>query len=215
MLQTLESRLNALQRESLIQEGALRSAEQSLSSLEALVSSLKKEALVLASTEAALTTISNKVMSDSVTPIDDLVTRGIRHVFNDMNLEFKTKVEKSRGKTAVKFMLFQDGRECPILMSYGGGVVVVAGVLIRVVTIMTLKARRVLFLDETLAHVSKKYVPALSQLLRELCSALDFTIMMVTHTEEFAEYADTHYRAKPSANGTVFEKVATNKGVSV
>jgi len=112
----------------------------------------------------------------------------------------------------VRFILLQDGQEAPITDSYGGGVIVVAGVLLRVVTIMALKARRFLVLDETLAHVSKQYVPNVSKLLNKLCLELGFNILMVTHTEEFSDYAQTHFRVKAGKMGTEIEKVKSSQG---
>jgi DNA repair ATPase RecN len=202
----LQLRADSLRQALLIEEGMLRSAESTLSSLESLVASLSEENQILIQTEAALSDLTSKVMDSSTSSIDKMVTQGLQYVFDDMDLEFKAVVDKYRGKTAVKFTLLQNGEEVPILDSYGGGVVVVTGVLLRVVTIMALKARRFMILDETLSHVSKKYISRVSSLLSKLCSDLGFDIVLVTHSPEFAEYADYHFTAKPAPDGsTVFE----------
>lgn len=203
----VKASLEDLHRAALFEEGAFNGALLSQTGLFNVVAALEKEAAILTSVEAALGELSQRVVGQSVGPIDALVTKGLQLVFDDQRLVFRTRVEKARGKTSVRFVLLQDGQEAPILDSYGGGVVVVAGVLIRIVTIMALQARRVLLLDETLAHVSRRYVPALSKMLRELCDSLDFTILMVTHTEEFAEHATTHYRTVgDTPTGTTFVK---------
>lgn len=176
---------------------------------------LKKELETLAvevdltgKTEELLQSISSKVMGRSVKTIDDLVTSGLRLVFDDLNLTFKAEVEKFRGKTAVKFNLAENGREAPLTTSYGGGPLALIGVLLRIATILILDKRRILILDETLAHLSRQYVPRASSLLRNICDELDFTILMVSHEPEFARHADRHIEAKSSKAGTVFQLVS-------
>lgn len=168
---------------------------------------LEEEAALLEKTEICLTEVNQRVLASSTQTIDSLVTGGLRAVFKDQNLEFRTQTDRYRGKTALKFKLFQDGQESPILDSYGGGVIVVVGVLLRVVTIMTLGMRKVLLLDESLSHVSDQYIPNVSQLLQKLCTDLGFTILMVTHQEAFAENASTHYQGKEVNGRVVFAKV--------
>lgn len=215
MIRDLKKRADSLRSQFLIEEGALRSAEQSLALLETQITTLTKEIGILGQVDAALNEISSRVMSQSTSTIDKMLTTGLRFVFDDVNLEFKTTVSKYRGKTSVKFSLFQDGKEAPIMDSYGGGVVVVAGVLLRVVTIMSLQGRRVLFLDETLAHVSHQYVPRVSQFLNRLCKELSFDILMITHNPEFAEYANCHFKTTSTKDaGTIFTKVTQSSGGS-
>lgn len=168
---------------------------------------LQEEASVLERAEACLTEVNQRVLSSSTQTIDGLITGGLRAVFKDQNLEFRTQTDRYRGKTALKFRLFQDGQEAPILDSYGGGVIVVVGVLLRVVTIMTLGMRRVLLLDESLSHVSDQYIPNVSQLLQKLCAELGFTILMVTHQEAFAENATVHYQGKEVNGHVIFSRL--------
>lgn len=118
-----------------------------------------------------------------------------RTVFEDQDLQFSTDVEKFRGRTSVKFRLTCAGVEAPIMDAYGGGVLAVAAVLLRVVVVMVLGLRRVLLLDESLSMVAKEYVPGTSRLLRKLASELGFAVLVVTHQDLLAEHADAHYRA--------------------
>ena len=163
--------------------------EERRNRLATLVSELKRlegERELLEKVEATLQHIGSKVLGQSTRTIDKLLTAGLRLVFEDQNLEFRTRVEKFRGKTAIKFELFQDGRTAPLMDAFGGGVIAVAGVLLRVVTIITLGMKRVLLLDESLAHLSEQYHVNASQLLQKLCEDLDFTVVMVSHQRAFA-----------------------------
>lgn len=215
MPQTLRKRADSLRQESSYEEGSLRSAELALSSLETLILSLTSESTILSRVDGALNELSTRVMDQSTSSIDKMLTAGLRFVFDDVDLEFKTEVTKFRGKTSVAFSLRQGGQDAPIMSSYGGGVVVVAGVLLRAVTIMSLQGRRFMVLDETLAHVSSQYVPNVSKFLNKLCAELSFDILMVTHTADFAEYADCHFKATPDKSepdSTVITKVKHNLG---
>lgn len=180
--------------------------ERQVEALTKNIKTLTETADLTTRAEQVLIHVSTRVLGQSTNTIDKLVTAGLKIVFDDQTLEFRTEVDKYRGKTAINFQLLQDGRSTPIMDSYGGGVLVVAGVLLRVVTIVTLKMRRFLLLDESLSHLSIQYVPAASLLLSKLCEELDFTILMVTHEQAFADNADTHYLARKTNGVTVFEK---------
>lgn len=169
-----------------------------------LVRQLTEEERLLQRVDEVLLQISSKVLGQSTTKIDKLVTHGLRVVFEGEDLEFRTAVERFRGKTAVRFKLTCDGVEAPLLEAYGGGPLAVAGVLLRVVAIIVLGLKRVILLDESLSFVSEQYTEATSKLLRKLCADLDFTILMVTHNPKFAQYADRHYEARRSPEGTIF-----------
>jgi DNA repair ATPase RecN len=207
MKQQLLVRLATLDRQIVAKEALLEERKKQFQQLEDLVNTLQKEKNLLEKVDETLLAVSSKVLGQSITTIDKLVTAGLKAVFRDQNLEFHTKVDKSRGKTSVEFALVEDGRVKPLMDSYGGGPLVVAGVLLRIATIMVLNLRRILVLDETLSHVSEQYVAPTSALLKKLCKELDFEILVITHNPELAESADKHYKAKRSTEGTVFELV--------
>jgi DNA repair ATPase RecN len=185
-------------------ERGLRSKQ--LDDLVAEVKQLTETELLLGRVEQTLLHVSSSILGQSVSSIDQLVTQGLRLVFDDQKLTFSTRIDRLRGKTGVRFELDSGGVVAPLTESYGGGVLSVVGLLLRVVTIMTLKMRRVIMLDETLAHLSNAYVPNASNLIRQLCAQLDFTIIMVTHEADFTVHADRTYRVKNSGGATTFEK---------
>jgi len=188
-------------------EGRRDEAVQNLADLEEELIELGSSVELLTKVEQTLLHISTKVLGQSTKNIDKLVTVGLRMVFEDQNLEFTTSTEKYRNKTAIKFQLLENGRSAPLMDAYGGGVLVIVGVLLRTFTTMSLGMRRVLFLDETLAHLSEQYIDNASRLLKKLCDELDFTIIMVTHQPEFAAHSTISYKALAKGGETVFEKV--------
>lgn len=190
-------------------EGVLRDRERALSDLNHKVSAMTADLEVVTKAELALSEIASRVLSTSTTSVDDLVTLGLRSVFTDCNLAFRSEVGKFKGKTSLKFALIEDGEEAPLMDSYGGGVIAVVGVLLRVMLITMLGLRRVLVLDETLANVSEQYIPEVSRLLKKLSTDLGFEILLVTHQPEFASHADAHYVIQEESghvNSAVFIK---------
>jgi len=167
---------------------------------------LKVESRVITDTESLLFHISSKVLGSSTGAIDKLVTAGLQLVFEDQNLALTTELDKQRGKTAIRFKLTENGQAAPIREGYGGGVLALVGVLLRVTTILILDLKRFLVLDESLAHVSEQYVHPTSKFLKKLCEELGFDILMVTHQKEFAEYADLHFEAKRINGKTLIQK---------
>ena len=206
-MEELRARLHGARTRAAAHEARRQDRAAVITRLEAELADLQSEEELLAKVEQLLLLVSSKVLGRSITTIDKLVTTGLRLVFEDQSLEFKTSVEKYRGKTAIKFRLLEDGADAPLLDAYGGGVLAVASVLLRVVSITILGLRRVLFLDESLSHLSAQYIPNASRLMRKLCEELGFSIVMVTHQPEFAAHADMHYRAVRKQNATVFEVV--------
>lgn len=204
-------KLRELDRRVSVLEIQRKEREDQLASLEKLIAYLSSETDILEKSEQTLLHISTRILGQSTTLIEKLVTAGLRLVFDDQKLEFRTITEKYRGKTAIKFQLLEDGRTAPLMDAFGGGVLVVVGVLLRATTIMVLGLRRVLFLDETFSHVSSMYIPNVSKLLAKLADELDFTIVMVTHQPEFAEYATKHYNAVRKDGVTTFHKESERK----
>lgn len=133
--------------------------------------------------------------------IEELVTRGLQTIFDD-TLSFHI-LQTVRGKTAnVEFVVREtrkDGfHETPVMEARGGGLAATIGFLLRIV-VMLLKSKNtteenILILDETFAHVSDEYLPALGDFLREIVEKTGVQIIMVTHQPEFADYADKVYR---------------------
>jgi DNA repair exonuclease SbcCD ATPase subunit len=203
----IETKLIELEQGVAVKERQLSDRIQDLARLEDEYATLSKDADILEKVEATLQAVSARVLNQSTDTIDKLVTAGLKAVFYDQKLEFKTVVDKYRGKTSMKFELYHNGKSAPLLDSYGGGVLVLCGVLLRVVTIIVLKQKRFLALDESLSHLSVQYHENASALLQKICKELGFSILMITHQEGFVRHANTHYEAKETKEGVTFELV--------
>lgn len=132
--------------------------------------------------------------------IESLVTRGLQTIFDD-TLSFHilqtVRAKQANVEFIVRTTLSDTVVDTPIMEARGGGLVATIGFLLRVVVMLLRDGQRnenVLILDETFAHVSDEYVPGVAQFLREIVDKTGIQVVMVTHQNEFAEYADKIYR---------------------
>jgi DNA repair exonuclease SbcCD ATPase subunit len=188
----------------LLQEGA--AAEQEVERLE-------QEIAVLDQAIAVLNSYADERQEDLQRRVEEMVTHGLRLVFDDQDLEFRLS-PGTRGKYAtMEFVLRtrkgEDWIETPVMDAAGGGVAAVVGFVLRVVLLM-LRAdtRKVLLLDETFAQLSAEYEPRLAEFIRELVDRTGMQVIMVTHSSAYDEAADTAYRLSLSEGVTQVERVS-------
>jgi len=130
------------------------------------------------------------------TRIEGLVSLGLKAVFEEP-FEFKINmVPKADQITANLTVLDSTGLETDILGARGGGVAAVVGVLLQLVMLTFLGERsaKLLFLDESFAHLSDEYVRRMAMLLKLLTEKLKLQVVLVTHQPEFMEFADKAYK---------------------
>lgn len=160
--------------------------------LEATTESCEEAATVLSS-------FADQRQADLLLKVEKIVTVGLRNIFGDPDVEFGV-VGATRGKLAAMDFVVRSRAgdvvtETPIMDARGGGVAATAGFLLRVVLLMLRpNTRKVLFLDETFAQLSAEYEPAMAEFLRELVDKTGTQIVLVTHSEAYADSADTTYR---------------------
>lgn len=132
--------------------------------------------------------------------IESLVTRGLQTIFDD-TLSFHilqtVRAKQAHVEFIVRTTLSDTVVDTPIMEARGGGLIATIGFLLRVVVMLLRDGQRnenVLILDETFAHVSDEYVPGVAQFLREIVDKTGIQVVMVTHQDQFTEYADKIYR---------------------
>lgn len=181
--------------------------------LKAERAALDAETVVLTHVNAALDLLIARVMQDSVGNVEQLVTYGLRTVFDDLDLAFKLAVSNKRGAQWADLVLTHGGVEAGITEAFGGGPAVVVAFLLRLLVCRRLGLAPVILLDEPFAFVSAKYRMNVGKLLRELAEAAGVTILLVTHeTEDLAYlgYASHAYEAVDGGSrGNTFTRVTT------
>lgn len=129
--------------------------------------------------------VAKSIQEKVHTQIAEVVTRGLRTVFDDP-YTFKIIFEKKRGKTEARLVFEKDGKEIDPISASAGGAVDVASFCLRVACIMLShnEVKPVLILDEPFKNISEKYLPEIPTLLEYLRKKLKIQIIMITHIEE-------------------------------
>lgn len=129
--------------------------------------------------------------------IEALVTHGVQTIFGQ-DMTFHVLSEQKANRTEVSFSLRSEMGdqvvETPILDARGGGVAAVIGFLLRLIITLLRQDRPLLAVDEGFAQLSADYEPRLAEFLRELVDQTGVQIVLVTHSEAYAEHADKVYR---------------------
>jgi DNA repair exonuclease SbcCD ATPase subunit len=147
--------------------------------------------------------------------IEGIVTKGLRAVFQNPTLDFKLKYSETKSgerkrnpEVAMTIQYEHDGEvvEGNLKSSFGGGISVVAAILLKVVIVLHLEPRvkPILLLDEPLKDlspayeggdaVSSGYRDRMADFLRSLVDQTDLQIIMVSHEPEYGRIADIHHR---------------------
>lgn len=135
---------------------------------------------------------------DGVKAVEKLQTEGLQEIFHDQPLSVRADIGESRGKVSVNFLTQRQGRDGTLVeglvdQSFGGSVLTIQSILMRVTLIYRRKMRPLLLLDETLAAVANRYVDRAGRFLGVLCDhGLD--VLLITHDEALVGVARRAYK---------------------
>ena len=184
-----------------------RLLNERLDELKVRLENLSGERKLLSKADIAFEELVKRLNNNSISMVEKLVSKGLTVIFQHP-FEFKVKMTTKRGNLNYDLYLLDDGKETDIMNSYGGGIVCIISILMRIVTIMVLGLKRILILDESLAQLSKDYTSNAAQLLRNLGRDFGFTILMVTHDQGFVEHADKVFIVSKDGKYSKFKEVS-------
>lgn len=191
--------------------GEARSVVEHAKTLQADIESLKESIDTLEKVTGILNSIGEDRQLQAQNKIEELVTMGLHTIF-DNTLSFHI-IQTIKGKSAsvefiIRTTLPDSVIDTSVLDARGGGLAAIVGFLLRVVVLLLRQeGARILFLDETFAHVSEEYLPGLAQFLQEIIKKTGTQIVMVTHQDTFVDYADVTYRFSTSKGKTTAKEV--------
>lgn len=140
--------------------------------------------------------------------IETLVTHGLETIF-DEPMTFHVLSEQKANRTEVSFALRSPVGdqmvETPILDARGGGVAAVVGFLLRLIITLLRKDQPLLVCDESFAQVSAGFEPKVAEFIKELVDKTGVQIVLVTHSDVYAEHADRVYRFSKKDGKTVIQ----------
>ncbi len=207
MLEDLSVQVRRTRRELERRTGEARQIATTGTKLQTEVADLKSLVSNYERAVAVLSSIGETKQATAQHQIESLVTMGLQTIFGEQ-LTFHI-VSTVTGKVpSIDFTVrstLSDGRviETDVVSSRGGGLVSIVGFLLRLVVLLLSrpKVSSVLFLDETFAMLSKDYVPAMADFLRQLSDRAGLRIVLVTHDEQYLDVADRKYEFSMGSDG--------------
>lgn len=187
-------------------EGFYRALKKQESDLNAEITRLKEEIDTLTKTSAVIKHLLNIMVKDEIAKMADLITYGLKTIFEDQSLVFAPKIIKKNEKVHIELKTSSNGLEGEF-NSFGGSVAVVESFLLRLLCMLKKKMARLMLLDETFAAIGDEYTANTSKLISQLSKKLGIDTLLLTHNKDFINYSDNVYRVKESPNGLVIEKI--------
>jgi hypothetical protein len=186
----------------LLRVEALRDvAVRRLGELETKVVALENEESILDRVCDLFRLLIDQEVVENAKTAQDLLTEGLKAVFDDLDLSVRADVDIHRGRVSVDLLTVQkqaDGSttEGSPTDAYGGSVATVQSVLLRVVVLTRRGLRPLLILDESLGAVAERYVPRVGQFLSLLCARMGLDVLAVSHNPVLVEAANSAYRIR-------------------
>ena len=171
---------------------------------------LEYEAKLARDCSMILTKIVGERTETLKSKIEGIVNEGLKAVFDD-DIHIKILSAVKRNKTEYHIDIVHNGI-VGTQESFGGGVLAIISLCLRVIAIIICGRDRILFLDESLAFVSEAYQPKLSFFISKLCKNLEFNIVLISHQPKMSMYADKIYEAYQGKQGTEFKKIEPERG---
>jgi hypothetical protein len=145
--------------------------------------------------------MARKMNEEKEMQVARLSTLALKEVFPDLDLTLEIQHIEIRNSPGTEILIKDNKKGFTGYPedSFGGGPQSLLNIIMRVITIVRQPSlRRILFLDEPLAAISKKYQAKAAKLMRKLSDppqsgGLGFSILMVTHNPEFMKGAKNAY----------------------
>jgi hypothetical protein len=190
--------------------------------LDAQITETEVELRRLEDEDALLELVANLIrrlidaeVTDGVKAVEKLQTEGLQTVFHDQDLSVRAEVEESRGKVAVTLLTGRKREDGAVVegvadQSFGGSVLTMQSILMRITVIFRRDLRPLLLLDETLVAVANKYVDRAAKFLSTLCKRLDLDVLLITHDEALVSAAHRAYYVTYANDRAKFTEVSAS-----
>jgi DNA repair exonuclease SbcCD ATPase subunit len=181
--------------------GVYKTYDRQVTSLTVDVENLSKKAFSLEKVAKFFQRVATDEQQKLQEWFEQIITYGFNVVFGEGVYRFKIGGPELKGnEITLSFDIVErvgdiDYNRDPY-NEMGGGVADVLSFLLQFVVLFLSKdkVRPVLFLDESMKHLSNEFRPAMASLMRELAERTAVQIVMVTHENLFLEAADTAYQ---------------------
>lgn len=160
-------------------QGRFDADKASLVSVKEEIDNLDKSIRVRTKAQTTLSHLMDKMVTKDMKEMDRLVTYGLKTVFPDRNIEFRSALKDSGKRVTIELKTLDNGTE--IDDDAKGSVTVVESFILRVLCILKLNKPRLLLLDETFSAVDSEYINNVGTLISQLAKKLGIDVLLVTH----------------------------------
>lgn len=189
MVTIWEQKINEMKVEKKLLEKSQNSLHKELSDLEKN-SNLLQQAKEIFQKSALLT------QNHLAEHLSKIVTKAIRSVFFEKNVEFKVEFKEQRNKTECEMYIIENGEEYSLTESRGYGMTDIVSFALRVAYILLHSSENILIIDEPFRNLDKDKHEYASLMVKELSRELSMQFIICTHMEILQEHADKKYRVK-------------------
>lgn len=202
------SDIQALRRTLEQRKGRRNQIADSLAKTEASLRDKKRDLRRYEQAREIIREVGLKTQQQLQVHISEITTLALEAVFPDpyaLTAEFVQR----RNKTECDLYFIRDDNSVDPLSAAGGGTVDVASFALRVASwsMRTPRSRNILILDEPFRYLSEGLLPRAGEMIKQISEKLGLQIIMVTHSEELAEAADTTFRVSIQKGVSCVEKV--------
>lgn len=165
---------------------------------------------------ALLKRLIDSEVTDGVKAVERLQTEGLAEIFHDQAMAVRADVEETRGRISVTLLTrreLEDGTQVEGVadQSFGGSILTIQSILMRITVIFRRNLRPLLLLDETLSAVANKYVDRAARFLSSLCKNLGIDILLISHDEALVGAADRSYQVTYARDRAKFRETTPAK----
>jgi len=211
MLQSLQSKLNAVRSEYERRRGRFEQLSEIKRRKETRLAEVNRDAEILEQVSRVFHAASEAARELALRKVEKVVTDALRAVFGP-SLAFEVEMTERRGRPEAEFFIVSNfggaSVRTPVLDARGGGVVDVASLALRVLAAVATSPRQApVILDEPGKHLSEGYSRALGEILKALSQETGRQFVVVTHDSRLVEQGDAVYRVEMESGESVIRKV--------
>jgi len=167
------------------------------------IKQIEYDVSVLEEVKTLLETLKNYKMDSKKEFILNTINAALQDVFEqnvriDIEMNASNKSGASSITTRYDIVLYQNdieiSRNEKLLENNGGGVLSFISILFKILVGYIYSNSKFYLFDESLSQVSASYRPRLARFLRTFCETYNFTIILISHTDDIDEHAHVGYR---------------------
>ena len=176
-----------------------------------LLIDLENEIKILEDVKTLLETLKNYKMDSKKEFILNTINAALQDVFEqnvriDIEMNASNKSGASAITTRYDIVLYQNdiemARNEKLLENNGGGILSFISILFKILVGYIYSNSKFYLFDESISQVSGSYRPRLARFLKKFCEEYNFTIILISHTDDIDEHAHVGYRLQGTFDKT-------------